>query len=337
LKNFGELLVQKRLFKCIFLSLTIAIPFLQAADANSPDSASKFIYAIQGKAVAPHGVKDGWMLTENGRISAVGVSESNIPGNATKIKWDGYIFPGLIDTHNHIDWNSVPQWTIEPWLNRYEWQRDSNYKNAVGAKHDSVKPILDDSRKYGEIRALLGGTTLIEGSYTGQLPDLLVKNLDARYKALNYVPKLAEIKDEDRQKFLNALKNKSAPDGLQRLFFHIGEGNPKDAEARKEFSQLIEKGFGQKSVVVIHGLALSSSDFSRMRKRKMYLVWSPVSNWNLYRAVTNVPAAMKAGLVISLAPDWTISGSDNVLEEMKFAYAVGHLKWGDRLTAKDIF
>lgn len=294
-------------------------------------------WAVQGKAVTADGVKDGWVVFKGGLIIGVGVSETAVPANATRINWDGYIFPGLIDTHNHVDWNSIPQWTAGPFKSRYDWLEDTGYKRAVSEPHEQVVQVIDDSRKYGELRALIGGTTLIQGSYKGRLPDILVRNLDERYKAGNYIPKISDLAEAKRIEFIRRLDNPDAPDGLKRLFFHIGEGLPSDATCSAEFFVLKQSKLAREGVVCIHGLALSSKDFAEMAKSKMCLVWSPVSNWNLYRAVTDIPAAMKAGLLISLAPDWTVSGSDNLLEEMKFAYAVGRSKWGQKLTAKDIF
>ncbi|HPW29751.1 MAG TPA: amidohydrolase family protein, partial [Rhodoferax sp.] len=49
------------------------------------------------------------------------------------------------------------------------------------------------------------------------------------------------------------------------------------------------------------------------------LVWSPLSNFLLYGKTANVEAAKRAGLSISLAPDWAPSGSKNSLGELKVA------------------
>lgn len=297
------------------------------------------ILAIHGKAVTDDGIKDGFLIVKNGIITAIGANASDIPPGATTINWTGYIFPGLIDTHNHADWNWIPQWTHGPFTNRYDWQKDSDYVLNVQKPHDAIKEnnLIQEARKYGEIRAILGGTTLIAGSFDKSEPNIMVRDLDARYKAENYVPNIAEMVPEKRDTLIRQLQNKASADGLQRVFFHVGEGLPTDKAVAGEFEELRKKGFDQEGVVVIHGLAFKPEYFETMAKKKMYLVWSPVSNWNLYRGVTNIPAAKKAGVTIALAPDWTISGSDNVLEEMKFAYALSKSKWGDLLSPKDIF
>jgi cytosine/adenosine deaminase-related metal-dependent hydrolase len=98
-------------------------------------------------------------------------------------------------------------------------------------------------------------------------------------------------------------------------------------------------GFVRKGVVVIHGIALNTADFKEMAEKGMYLVWSPQSNWTLYRETADIPAALAAGVIVALAPDWTITGSDNLLEEMKFASAYSRsLPWhGRELSPKELF
>jgi cytosine/adenosine deaminase-related metal-dependent hydrolase len=56
-----------------------------------------------------------------------------------------------------------------------------------------------------------------------------------------------------------------------------------------------------------------------MEKAHVGLIWSPRSNIELYDATTDVSSAKNAGVKIALAPDWSPSGSDGMLEELKYA------------------
>lgn len=49
------------------------------------------------------------------------------------------------------------------------------------------------------------------------------------------------------------------------------------------------------------------------------LVWSPSSNMALYMATTDVAAAKAAGVEIAIAPDWTVSGTGDLMREIGFA------------------
>lgn len=52
------------------------------------------------------------------------------------------------------------------------------------------------------------------------------------------------------------------------------------------------------------------------------MVWSPLSNLLLYGQTADVAAAKAAGMLISLGPDWSPSGSKNLLGELKIARIV---------------
>ena len=65
--------------------------------------------------------------------------------------------------------------------------------------------------------------------------------------------------------------------------------------------------------------ALSAEQFQRWSARGGTLVWSPLSNLWLYGQTTNVAAARQARLRICLGPDWSVSGSKNLLGELKVA------------------
>lgn len=56
-----------------------------------------------------------------------------------------------------------------------------------------------------------------------------------------------------------------------------------------------------------------------MRLQGAKLIWSPKSNLALYNETTDVKEALKNGVLVALAPDWSITGSDNMLGELKVA------------------
>jgi cytosine/adenosine deaminase-related metal-dependent hydrolase len=49
------------------------------------------------------------------------------------------------------------------------------------------------------------------------------------------------------------------------------------------------------------------------------LVWSPHSNFELYGSTADVADAKKAGVTMAIAPDWSPTGSDGMLQELKYA------------------
>jgi hypothetical protein len=72
-------------------------------------------------------------------------------------------------------------------------------------------------------------------------------------------------------------------------------------------------------LVLIHGVALGPSEFQQMAAAGSSLVWSPLSNLLLYGQTADVAAAKAAGVHLTLAPDWSPSGSKSPLHELKVA------------------
>ena len=70
----------------------------------------------------------------------------------------------------------------------------------------------------------------------------------------------------------------------------------------------------------------------------MGLVWSPKSNVFLYGHDTDlsktaqVPLALSRGITVALAPDWSIGGSQNLLDELRFADKVDSNQWSNTIS-----
>jgi len=52
------------------------------------------------------------------------------------------------------------------------------------------------------------------------------------------------------------------------------------------------------------------------------MVWSPFSNLLLYGGTSDIARARNEGVLIALGPDWSPSGSKNLLGELKVARLV---------------
>jgi 5-methylthioadenosine/S-adenosylhomocysteine deaminase len=88
--------------------------------------------------------------------------------------------------------------------------------------------------------------------------------------------------------------------------------------------------------VVIHGIPLGASDYQAMASAGTALAWSPRSNLELYETTADIGAALDAGVEVALAPDWAITGSSNMLDELKVAAQWNRDHLGGRLTDRQL-
>ncbi len=76
------------------------------------------------------------------------------------------VFPGLMDMHNHIKYNVLPMWRggQAQYKNRFEWRGYNRYKQEVtGMMHGFNANGVCAAARWGELRALVGGTTSMQG------------------------------------------------------------------------------------------------------------------------------------------------------------------------------
>ncbi len=125
----------------------------------------------------------------------------------------------------------------------------------------------------------------------------------------------------------------------EAYLIHCGEGV--DDVALKEFSTLYslttpDGCLYAPATAITHGTSFGKDEYETMAAAGMKLTWSPRSNVSLYGSTNDLSLAIAAGLTISLAPDWSMGGSRNMLEEMKFANWWDDQYYGDILSTKYI-
>jgi hypothetical protein len=171
--------------------------------------------------------------------------------------------------------------------------------------------------RYVETRALVGGTTCIQGNPKGTTPpdNDLVRNIDTEKLGTNqdFIRVRTIVADTlaDLQPYVAAVNQGRG------FITHSAEGT--QASLRDEFALLDQAGLVRSQLIAIHGGALTPPDFQRLAAADATLVWSPFSNLWLYGATADIPAAKAAGVRISLGSDWAPSGTRNILWELKVA------------------
>jgi 5-methylthioadenosine/S-adenosylhomocysteine deaminase len=280
----------------------------------------------------------GYIYVRNGMIEAVwneSIPESIELTNVPIVETNGSIYPGLIDTHNHLHYNQAPLWEMTPHLqlqnrnawggynNRYEWKNHPDYSSQVTKPKTLVHSapywnMESQAMKYVEAKAIMGGTTASQGSPSN--PDdtyatILARNIeDWNFGRDQIHTKVTELTTD----YVGShIKNGNASGTLDAWFVHIAEGV--DSSSKAEFDILVNNNLLVGELVLIHGVALTSVEFQQMANVGATLVWSPLSNLLLYGQTADVAAAKQAGVRIALAPDWAPSGSKSTLHELKVA------------------
>lgn len=318
---------------------------------------------LKGTIVAPtHIIPGGWIVIQNNKIAGVysSLKQFKMPADAVYIDTKGIIFPGLIDLHNHVTFNVFPVWKPkqqkllnsyryqEKFSNRYEWRYYSTeHKKLVRDPYNNMLGLRCKMNTYGELRALVGGTTTIANTFDDECIDRLVRNLDdpdqmdnRRIKYMidisNQNPDKTQQDVENLENALSGIKQDLSSGNLDAFFIHLAEGKATDSISKGEFAILKSKGLLTSKTAIIHGIALGKREFHAMHNAGASLVWSPRSNIELYGQTTDIQAAKNAGLRIALSPDWAITGSKNLLDELHFAADWNKNHLNNLFTDKDL-
>ena len=337
--------VSLQLLKHLTVLLLAAQASLQAQEA-----------ILGGTVVTPDKIiSRGWIVIRKGRIESI-AEEPPLVAKLPIVETGGIIFPGFIDLHNHPMYNAFPRWhPATKFKNRYEWRDSQEYEDLVGKPGSELQKKDDqtfcDLDEYAEVRALIGGTTSIAGisprrGTTIPVPKCvagLVRNLDWASgfygmtvghehvkNALGVTPR--DMTENDAAKLREELRNKE----VNLLLIHVAEGSPQDLESTVEFLALKGRGLLGPHTAIIHGTALVADDFRQMHAAGAALVWSPRSNMELYGVTTNIPAALKEEVTVALAPDWSPTGSTNMLAELGYASRFSREQFHNQLTDREL-
>jgi 5-methylthioadenosine/S-adenosylhomocysteine deaminase len=258
---------------------------------------------------------------------------------ARKVRTGGVIYPGLIDLHGHIAYNGLPLWSppgrAEPYTSRYQWPGDRSYEGMISDPANALGALAGKAHlKYLETKAVVGGTTAIQGTAKTGRPyeGWLVRNIEHETfmtkKKTVYVSALPLRDDSAYHAQAQHLKNKQA------FVYHLSEGT--DPKLVEEYDKIRDEECLAPGFAGIHCTALARANYDEWSPRGGSIVWSPFSNLWLYRATTDVLAARAAGVRICLGADWSPSGSKNLLGELKVVDLWNKAHLGGELEAQEI-
>jgi cytosine/adenosine deaminase-related metal-dependent hydrolase len=284
-------------------------------------------YGLRGRVVTMNGARDviadGIVWVADGTITDVTPAAH---AGSKVVAIAGTIYPGMIELHNHLAYNTLPLFRIpRQYTKREEWQGTRGYRRYVSGPAGvvaSIPELIRATIRYVECKSLIAGTTTSQGLTLRSTP---IKHL---YKGIvrnaeqpddpglaPARPKIGDVLPEGREAFRTSLSGKGA------RIVHLAEGLP-TSKARDHFLNLQAPdgtwALGPK-FVGIHSTALTPADLEVVDQHDGSIVWSPFSNLALYGGTTDAKTALDLGIKVALGSDWSPTASKNLLHELKVA------------------
>ncbi len=246
--------------------------------------------------------EEGWkdINIENEIINGVTTHQAVVPGSIT-LPEDAVAFPGLINSHDHLDFNLFPQLGNRVYKNYKAWG-DDIYENNIDRINAVLKVPQPLRTQWGLYKNLLNGvTTVVNHGQQLHIEDELITVFQDCYS-------LHSLVYEKKWKWkLNKPLTKNKP-----CVIHIGEGT--DAGASREIDELISANLFKKKLIAVHGVAMDELQAKHFNA----LVWCPASNYFLLNTTADI-SKLKNNTAIIFGTDSTLSAGWSIWEHLRLA------------------
>ena len=220
---------------------------------------------------------------------------------------DAVALPGLINSHDHLEFNLYPQLGNRFYNDYVEWGNDIHDKN--NDQIEKIKRIPYGLRfRWGLYKNLLCGITTVVNHGTGEI--YYYNRLPEVYTNYNYIHSIRLEKNWKLR--LNILFNRNP------FVIHVGEGVNKNSI--DEIDQLLQWNIFHKKIIGVHGISMNSNQSENFQS----LIWCPNSNLFLYNRTADIPALKKKTKIL-FGTDSTLSADWNFWNHIRLAKKMNYL------------
>ncbi|GLU51250.1 amidohydrolase family protein [Dyadobacter frigoris] len=214
---------------------------------------------------------------------------------------DAIIFPGLINSHDHLDFNLFAALGDTQYNSYTEWGGyiHKNYKEEIASALKVPFPLRE---RWGLYKNMLCGVTTVVNHSEKFTDQTELINVIEDFQTLHSV----QFEKKWQQKLNNPLKIR------QPVVIHTGEGT--NQEAHEEITKLIRWNLLKRKLIGVHGVAMSARQAVYFKA----LVWCPESNYFLLNKTARIKELKKHTAVL-FGSDSTLTGSWNIWDHMRLA------------------
>jgi cytosine/adenosine deaminase-related metal-dependent hydrolase len=275
---------------------------------------SRSVTFVNAQVVTPEGRLARTLRVKRGRIDGIDVAPDS--GDEVVDLERSFVFPGLINAHDHLELNSQPRlkWR-EKYANASEWIADFQPRFDSDPALAVTRPdTLDDRVWVGGLKNLLAGVTTV--CHHNPMHRVLRRRFPVRVvERFGFSHSLHIDGDAVR------VSHRKTPSEWPWMI-HAGEGL--DDAARSELDTFDRLGCLSANTVFIHGVAFCHDAADRVIAAGAGLVWCPSSNHFLFDATADVRAFDDADR-LALGSDSRLSGGRDLLDELQSAHATRQL------------
>lgn len=226
------------------------------------------------------------------------------------IDLSGYLLlPGLINAHDHLEFNLFPRLGHRIYTNATDWA-DDIYQPERSPVREHLSLPKNDRLLWGGLRNLLSGVTTVahhnpdDHLFDDAFPLRVVRRCGWAH-SLAFSPDLAA--------------RYAATPPNRPFIIHAAEGT--DDRARAEIAELNRLGVLTDRTVLVHALGIDQAGRDLIEQRGSSIVWCPSSNLRTYGRTLS--ADLLRSTALAFGTDSAISSAGDMLDELRIASQCG--------------
>ncbi|MDR0586476.1 MAG: amidohydrolase family protein [Treponema sp.] len=274
---------------------------------------------------------------EPGRGSFGVLGEKIVPPSSSPsidLKEQSFVYPGLINTHDHLQGNYRPPVGPKPGNYYLTWLPWDNDLKASDTFKERSRLTREDLYALSGYKCLFSGVTTVNDHFPQKFNASILPTLPIRaileyglaHEASTYDLKWGDGLEVEHAR---AVKN-----GWP-FITHLSEGF--DEEAMNGVACLEKLNILDNHCLLIHCIAFSDADIKKVAKAGASVSWCGFSNMFMFNATCKIRKLIEAGVNVTIGTDSSATGSANLLEEMRYDRGLYQRLYGEDLPAKSFF
>jgi cytosine/adenosine deaminase-related metal-dependent hydrolase len=289
-----------------------------------------FEYTLENGVIVSPGKK-----AHSGNLGIKGEKISS-PCGSIKIdlKENSFVYPSLINTHDHLQGNYRPP--VGPqngnfYLTWLPWDNDLKASDTFKERSQLTREDLYALSGY---KCLFSGVTTVNDHFPHKFNSQILPTLPVRaiqeycieHECSSYDLKWGDGIEIEHER---AVKNKWP------FITHLSEGF--DAEAMHSIEKLEKMKVLDNHCLFIHCIGFSDEDILKTAKAGASVSWCGFSNMFMFNVTAKIRKMIKAGVNVTIGTDSSATGSANLLAEIKYDRELYRSLYGEDIGAEKLF
>ena len=257
-------------------------------------------------------------------------------GGANKIslRKKSYVYPSLINTHDHMQGNYRPP--VGPKKGSYylTWLPWDNDLKASKTFEERSKLSREELYGLSGYKCLFSGVTTVNDHFPHNLNKKILPRLPVRaideygiaHESTSYDLKWGEGIEIEHER---AVKNNWP------FITHLSEGF--DSESMRSLETMEKLKVLDNHCLFVHCIGFSDEDIKKVAKAGASVSWCGFSNMFMFNVTAKIRKMLEAGVNVTIGTDSSATGSANLLAEIKYDRELYRKLYNEDLSAKVIF